>query len=70
MKTKEELKKSLTEEINDLEIKEKKLATFLNGIESDKINKNQYLLLWIQLSVMRTYKSCLESRMENLEREE
>ena len=61
-----ELYKKLELEFQELNQKIQKLKTFLESKEYSNLGDNQQFLLYIQHEAMRTYGSCLVSRMKDI----
>jgi len=61
-----DFKTRLIDEKNELLEKTAKLNSFLNSENAKSINKFQLTMLRIQLNTMKTYLTCLEARIEEL----
>lgn len=61
-----DFKERLKLEFNELYDKIKKLDTFINSEFIHNVDEIQRHLLYVQLSSMRTYLQCLDSRLQLL----
>lgn len=59
----------LLQELNDLLAKKTKLHEFLISEKVKNLKHIQQSLLWVQLTAMDTYATCLQERINDLERE-